>query len=58
MPGTPFMGPRTNLAGLFQINGVAKVKGLNETWNIWQPGKPLFGLNRHVRLTIYVVRGS
>ncbi len=58
MPGTPFMGPRTNLAGLFQINGVAQVKGLNETWNTWQPGKPLFGLNRHVRLTIYVVRGT
>lgn len=37
---------------------MAKVKGLNETWNTWQPGKPLFGLNRHVRLTIYVVRGT
>jgi hypothetical protein len=56
--GTPFHGPRTNLAGLFQINGVAKVRGLAETWNTWQPGKPLFGLNKHVRLTVYVVRGT
>lgn len=58
MPGTPFQGPRTNLAGLFQINGVAKVHDLAETWNTWQPGKPLFGLNRQVRLTAYVVRGT
>src|SRR4029077_12917109 len=26
-PGTPFQGPNTNLAGLFQINGVGTVKG-------------------------------
>ncbi len=58
MPGTPFMGPRTNLAGLFQINGVAKVAGKAETWNTWQPGKALFGLNRHVKLTVYVVAGT
>lgn len=58
MPGTPFQGPRTNLAGLFQINGVAKVHGLAETWNTWQPGKPLFGLNRNVKLIAYVVRGT
>ena len=58
MPGTPFQGPRTNLAGLFQINGVARVHGLAETWNTWQPGKPLFGLNKNVKLIAYVVRGS
>lgn len=58
MPGTPFQGPRTNLAGLFQINGVATVRGLAETWNTWQPGKPLFGVNKNVRLTVYVVRGT
>lgn len=46
MPGTPFQGPRTNLAGLFQINGVAKVRGLAETWNTWQPGKALFGTSK------------
>lgn len=57
-PGTPFQGPRTNLAGLFQINGVARVGGgLAETWNTWQPGKPLFGTGPS-RLTVYVVRGT
>jgi hypothetical protein len=58
MPGTPFHGPRTNLAGLFQINGVARVKGGKaETWNTWQPGKPIFGTGRST-LTVYVVRGT
>ncbi len=55
---SPFHGPRTNLAGLFQINGVAKVHGLMETWNTWQPQKPLFGMNRRVTLTVYVVSGT
>jgi hypothetical protein len=56
--GTPFQGPRTNLAGLFQINGVARVGGYAETWNTWQPGKPIFGTDRHVVLTVFVVRGT
>jgi hypothetical protein len=57
-PGTPFQGPRTNLAGLFQINGVAKVDaGKAETWNTWQPGKPLFGTGR-TTLTAYLVKGT
>jgi hypothetical protein len=56
--GTPFHGPRTNLAGLFQINGVAKVNGgKRETWNTWQPGKPVFGTGR-TTLTVYVVKGT
>lgn len=55
MPGTPFMGPRTNLAGLFQISGVANFAGKAETWNTWQPGKALFGLDRRVKLTVYTV---
>lgn len=55
---SPFHGPRTNLAGLFQINGVARVHGLMETWNTWQPQKPLFGQNRTVTLTVYVVSGT
>lgn len=58
MPGTPFAGARTNLAGLFQINGVAKVHGLAETWNTWQPGKALFGLDKSVTLTAYLLRGT
>jgi hypothetical protein len=57
MPGTPFQGPRTNLAGLFQINGVDKVDGKAETWNTWQPGKALFGTGRRT-LTVFVVRGT
>jgi hypothetical protein len=57
-PGTPFQGPNTNLAGLFQINGVARVAdGRAETWNTWQPGKPVFGTG-HSTLTVYVVKGT
>jgi hypothetical protein len=57
-PGTPFHGPDTNLAGLFQINGVATVAGGKaETWNTWQPGKPVFGTG-HSTLTVYVVKGT
>ncbi len=55
---SPFHGSRTNLAGLFQINGVARVHGLMETWNTWQPQKPIFGQNRKVTLTVYVVSGT
>lgn len=55
---TPFQGPNTNLAGLFQINGVAEVHHhLAETWNTWQVGKALFG-SGPVKLTVYVVKGT
>ncbi|GAC1583870.1 MAG: hypothetical protein NVS3B18_16850 [Candidatus Dormibacteria bacterium] len=57
-PGSPFMGPRTNLAGLFQINGVARVHGHTETWNTWQPQKPVFGTGTSPQLTVYVVAGT
>jgi hypothetical protein len=56
-PGTPLQGPDTNLAGLFQLNGVADVGGLAESWNTWQVGKPLFGTGRST-LTAYLVRGT
>jgi hypothetical protein len=56
-PGTPLQGPGTNLAGLFQLNGVADVGGLAEAWNTWQVGKPLFGTGRSM-LTVYLVRGT
>jgi hypothetical protein len=56
-PGTPFQGPDTNLAGLFQLNGVADVGGLAETWNTWLVGKPLFGSGRST-LTAYLVKGT
>lgn len=57
VPGTAFQGPNTNLAGLFQINGVATVRGLAETWSTWQPGKALFG-EGPAKLTVYVVEGT
>ncbi len=56
-PGTPLQGPDTNLAGLFQLNGVADVGGLAEAWSTWQVGKPLFGTGRST-LTAYLVRGT
>jgi hypothetical protein len=56
-PGTPLQGPGTNLAGLFQLNGVADVGGLAEAWNTWQVGKPLFGTGSST-LTAYLVRGT
>ena len=55
--GTPLQGPYTNLAGLFQLNGVADIGGLAEMWNTWQVGKPLFGTGRST-LTAYLVRGT
>lgn len=58
IPGTPFQGPRTNLAGLFQVNGVARVGHYAETWNTWQPGKPLFGTDKRVVLTVFAVQGT
>lgn len=58
MPGTPFQGPNTNLAGLFQINGVGTVNGgLTQTWNTWQIGKAAFGSGASM-LTVYVVKGT
>lgn len=56
-PGTPLQGPGTNLAGLFQLNGVADVGGLAETWNTWLVGKPLFGTGPST-LTAYLVKGT
>jgi predicted lipoprotein with Yx(FWY)xxD motif len=57
-PGTPFHGPTTNLAGLFQINGVGSVRGgLIQTWNTWQIGKAGFGSGPSI-LTAFVVKGT
>jgi predicted lipoprotein with Yx(FWY)xxD motif len=58
VPGTAFHGPNTNLAGLFQINGVGSVnKGLIQTWNTWQIGKAGFGTGPST-LTAFVVKGT
>ncbi|GAC1651517.1 MAG: hypothetical protein NVS4B9_42070 [Ktedonobacteraceae bacterium] len=60
IPGTPFVGPGTNLAGLFQINGVAMVNQgtLAETWNTWQVGKAIAGVGVQSTLTVFVVKGT
>jgi hypothetical protein len=59
MPGTPLAGPRTNLAGVFQINSVTRVRGLRQTWNDWQVTSPgFFGQNTSATLTVYAVRGE
>lgn len=56
--GTPLVGPRTNLAGVFQLNTVVKVNGLNRTFNAWQISSPgFFGINKNAVLTVYAVRG-
>jgi hypothetical protein len=58
--GTAFQGPETNLAGLFQINGVASVHNgsLAETWNTWLVGKPIAGSGVQTTLTVVVVKGT
>jgi len=59
MAGTPLVGPRTNLAGVFQINSVSRVGGLRRTWNDWQVTSPgFFGRNTTATLTVYAVRGQ
>jgi hypothetical protein len=59
MPGTPLAGPRTNLAGVFQINGVTRMRGLKRTSNDWQVSSPgFFGKNTSATLTVYAVRGN
>jgi predicted lipoprotein with Yx(FWY)xxD motif len=56
--GTPLQGPNTNLAGVFQLNTVAKVAGLRETWNAWQVTSPGFFGTGPVTLTAYAVNGT
>jgi predicted lipoprotein with Yx(FWY)xxD motif len=59
VPGTPLVGPRTNLAGVFQLNAVARVRGLNRTFNAWQVSSPgFFGINKPAILTVYAVQGT
>ncbi len=60
IPGTAFKGPGTNLAGLFQINGVAMVNEgtIAETWNTWLVGKPIAGAGVKTTLTVFVVKGT
>ena len=56
--GTPLQGPNTNLAGVFQLNTVAKASGLRQTFNAWQVSQPGFFGTGPATLTAYVVRGT
>jgi predicted lipoprotein with Yx(FWY)xxD motif len=57
--GTPLQGPNTNLAGVFQINDVSKVRGLNRTFNSWIVSVPgFFGKSVRATLTVYAVNGA
>jgi hypothetical protein len=56
--GTPLQGPKTNLAGVFELNTVAKVRGLMQTFNAWQVTSPGFFGTGRVTLTAYAVRGT
>jgi hypothetical protein len=52
-------GPNANLAGVFQLNGVEQVDGLNTTFNDWTVGVPgFFGQNVNATLTVFVVDGT
>jgi hypothetical protein len=57
LPGTQFQGPRTNLAGLFQLNGVTTQRGLTEIRNAWHVGRAGFGAGRAM-LTAYAIVGK
>jgi hypothetical protein len=57
--GTPLQGPNTNLAGVFQINDIAKLNGKKSSFNSWLVGVPgFFGQGVSARLTVYAVRGT
>ncbi len=50
-------GPGTNLAGLFQLNGVASTNGLHEYNSYWNAGAALFGIGAS-QLVVYYVKGQ
>jgi len=57
--GTPLQGPNTNLAGVFQINDVSKVKGLKRSFNSWIVSVPgFFGKGVQANLTVFAVGGT
>jgi predicted lipoprotein with Yx(FWY)xxD motif len=57
--GTPLKGPSTNLAGVFEINDVSKVRGLMRTFHSWIVTSPgFFGKGVQATLTAYAVNGN
>jgi predicted lipoprotein with Yx(FWY)xxD motif len=56
---TPLKGANTNLAGVFQINDVARLSGLRSTFHSWIVTSPgFFGKNVRATLTAYAVSGT
>jgi len=57
--GSLLQGPQTNLAGFFQINGVAMTTNgtIAEVWNTWYLDGTSFA-NEHINMTVYVVNGT
>jgi hypothetical protein len=52
-------GPNANLAGVFQLNTVARHNGLKQVYTDWEVGSPgFFGTGKQVTLTAYVVKGT
>jgi predicted lipoprotein with Yx(FWY)xxD motif len=57
--GTPLQGPNMNLAGVFQINDIAKTNGLIRTFNSWiVTSAGFFGKATTATLTVYAVDGT
>jgi len=57
--GTPLQGANTNLAGVFQINDIAKTSGRIRTFNSWIVSVPgFFGKATQATLTVYAVAGT
>ena len=57
--GTPLQGPNTNLAGVFQINDIAKTNGRIRTFNSWIVTSPgFFGKATTATLTVFAVDGT
>ena len=52
-------GPNTNLAGVFQVNDVSRLRGLKSTFNSWIVTSPgFFGKATRATLTVFAVRGT
>ena len=52
-------GPNANLAGVFQLNGVDRVRGTDKTFNDWQvTSGGFFGSDVDAVLTVFVVKGT
>ena len=57
--GTPLQGPKTNLAGVFEINDVTRSRGLEHTFHSWIVSSPgFFGKGQRVTLTAFAVNGT